>query len=668
VNDSSRKSVTIVGAGVAGLSAALRLAQRGFKVKLYEAGERAGGNLGSTTPDNLDSVPPDSHKQGSEPEALYEVFPHMYADWYNNFFVIMAELGLYRDNRQPDMYGDWCNRYYALMKGLGFIQGDAQYEDDRGPHANTPFQKCERWGYLSDDGSGRYRYVVNDGWILDFWKNLFSGAAAPADVYLSEYAVIDILTQDFFDFTKFRSLQTLNGFLASRWYFTEGMAEIFQSEMVDIWAVNSDVTSAYAYQRFAAYQAARPRPSNWVLDGNPSNMFIDLWVQKLVDLKVEVMLNTTVEGITVEDGKITSICISCVKHPGGKVIELAKGESLIMAVPQSALGELVLKSAKMAATGKAEPKELQETIGYFAPELAAVQNFEVAKLAVLYAAFNRALPDIPECYVALDKSEYALTFIQLPYLARELNVPMVLAIAISEITSLPLDLDDLTREFDRKSVNVLRRQAEKMVLEEFSKYIPIKVEDGDVNWDKTYLKTNATQTLFLNIVGSQANAPKVHYPKIENLYFAVGTKENPITIATLECAVYGGLQAAEALWTRNPESRNNTHMPIEPIVPDSYSLPVIWAWKMAMTPYAAAAKWWSACEDVYGVRAWDLAQASRGFRYSSRRASRGPVDAVREFGNVAVQAMAASLDFWSGMASALLDGRSGRARYGRRRA
>ena len=553
MSDSSCKSVTIVGTGVAGLSAALRLAQRGYKVRLYEAGKRAGGNLGSATSDELDSLTFNSDKLDSEPGVLYEVFPHMYADWFNNFFVIMAELGLYRDNRQPDMYGDLYNRYYALMKALGFIEGDAQYEDDREPNAMTPFQKCERFGYLRPDGSGEYSYIVNDGWILDFWKNLFSGAAAPADIYLADYAVIDMLTQDFEGFTRFGSLQTLNGFLASRWYFTEGLAEIFQGEMMDIWAVNSSVTSAYAYQRFAKYQGARPRPSNWVLDGNPSDVIIEPWVQKLIDLEVEVLLNTTVEGITVKEDKVTKKGkVTCVftkeenpedkKTPKCREITIDERESLILAVPQSALGELVLKSAKMATGTNVDPEDLRETIGSFAPNLAVAQSFEVAKLAVLYVAFTRELPDIPECYVALDNSQYALTFIQVPYLASELDVPMVLAIAISDFISLPLDLDNLTGEFDTKSILVLRRHAEKLVLEEFSKYIPIDVEGGDVNWQKTYLKTNTTQKLFLNIVGSSECAPQVHYPEIENLYFAVGTQENPITVATLECAVYGGTQ------------------------------------------------------------------------------------------------------------------------------
>jgi uncharacterized protein with NAD-binding domain and iron-sulfur cluster len=49
---SDRKSVGIVGAGIAGLTLALELQERGFAVTLYEAAERPGGKAGSTRTSN----------------------------------------------------------------------------------------------------------------------------------------------------------------------------------------------------------------------------------------------------------------------------------------------------------------------------------------------------------------------------------------------------------------------------------------------------------------------------------------------------------------------------------------------------------------------------------------------------------------------------------------
>ena len=86
MNSASGQSVTIVGAGAAGLSAALRLVARGYKVTVYEATGRAGGNAGVTPVSYGDKT------------VNFEVFPHMYGFWYDNFFDIAEnELGLRRD-------------------------------------------------------------------------------------------------------------------------------------------------------------------------------------------------------------------------------------------------------------------------------------------------------------------------------------------------------------------------------------------------------------------------------------------------------------------------------------------------------------------------------------------------------------------------------------------
>ncbi len=59
------------------MSAALRLAERGYSVKLIEANDRLGGNLGSRT--GADGVPLD-------------VYPHMYLNWYRNLWRLLADV------------------------------------------------------------------------------------------------------------------------------------------------------------------------------------------------------------------------------------------------------------------------------------------------------------------------------------------------------------------------------------------------------------------------------------------------------------------------------------------------------------------------------------------------------------------------------------------------
>lgn len=64
-----RPRVTIAGGGIAGLTAALRLAERGYQVKVYEQNSMLGGDLGSRTAPN---------------GVHHDVYPHMYLNWYHN--------------------------------------------------------------------------------------------------------------------------------------------------------------------------------------------------------------------------------------------------------------------------------------------------------------------------------------------------------------------------------------------------------------------------------------------------------------------------------------------------------------------------------------------------------------------------------------------------------
>ena len=69
--------VTIAGGGLAGLSAALRLAERGYRVSLYESKSALGGNVAS--------------RHVGE-RVWLDVYPHMYLNWYHNFWALLADV------------------------------------------------------------------------------------------------------------------------------------------------------------------------------------------------------------------------------------------------------------------------------------------------------------------------------------------------------------------------------------------------------------------------------------------------------------------------------------------------------------------------------------------------------------------------------------------------
>ena len=61
-------SVAVIGGGIAGITAAIKLKDKGYHVTLFEKAEFLGGNLSSNSLD-----------QNNKP---FEVYPHIFGDWY----------------------------------------------------------------------------------------------------------------------------------------------------------------------------------------------------------------------------------------------------------------------------------------------------------------------------------------------------------------------------------------------------------------------------------------------------------------------------------------------------------------------------------------------------------------------------------------------------------
>ena len=159
--------------------------------------------------------------------------------------------------------------------------------------------------------------------------------------------------------------------------------------------------------------------------------------------------------------------------------------------------------------------------------------------------------------------------------------------------------------------------ATRLILNEFRRYVPINL-DSDVDWDNTFFQPNLEQKLFINQVGSQHWCTKVRYSEIHNLYFAGNTGENPVTIATVESAVYSGLLAAQAVVAQNRSAAGQTPVPITAL--EAYPAPLLFAWKVMLSPYAALAKLW--------VEADALRKDAMAARTEARR-SRGSARRVR---------------------------------------
>ncbi len=566
-----RPSVTIVGGGIAGLTAALRLSQRGCNVTIIEREPQLGGNLGGTPSDN----------------TIYEVYPHMFGHWYENFWDLIKDVGLIRER---------------------------------------DFERRPECGFLEKGQFPNYKLLADNGSVKTWLQNLLSGILPVPDMFLAAYAIIDLLTEDFSD-NDFFSMQTLNGFLVTRPYATETIAKFYQLLVMNIWSVDSSLTSVEAFQSFAKYQLRQPTPQCWVLTDNSYEQLIVPLQNKLLELGCKIKTSTTVDGVTVKEGKVVKISYSTSLDDLKTESKLEEVENLILAVTPNAVARLVKSAASVVAKEEqtfSERIEIEEgPIVRSVPQLANTRRLSSEPIPVLYVTFKKKLPNIPRYYVALVDSTYSLTFVKVESLSEQYG-KTVLAIAASNFDSLPVKLENSLDEemYERltKALDKDKKEATYLILKQFNEYVPFKLgycwgdTESEVEWDdkktffyldrkRTFLRSNTNHRLFINKVGSRQAQPKPTYPAIQNLYFAGDTCINPIVIATVESAVYSGLQAAQALWQnlqKQGTALSNSH-PIEIKDPEVYPLGLLFAWKIMLAPYAVLAKCWADADDYVNV-------------------------------------------------------------------
>ena len=252
--------VAVAGGGLAGLTAALRLSQRGYQVTLYDDKPFLGGNAASH-----------DHVHDEVDDGVYhDVYPHMYSNFYLNFWdIVQNDLGLRRD------------------------------ESPR-----TDFEARNSFKFLRP-GETQYRELKNAGSLSALWGNLFSGIAPPLDMYLWSYSMLDLLAHDFHK----RGIlsQSVNGYVRSRPCATERVAALHDFVVMVIWSVHSTGTSVSSYRNFLLQAFGNLSPLLWLLKGSLETKIIRPWEKKLTDLGCKIHKQTRVEQISVDGGRISGM-------------------------------------------------------------------------------------------------------------------------------------------------------------------------------------------------------------------------------------------------------------------------------------------------------------------------------------------------------------------------
>jgi predicted NAD/FAD-dependent oxidoreductase len=543
--------VTVAGGGIAGMTVALRLAQRGCDVTLYEVKNVLGGNLASGLPDEQPQLP----TLATERKLEFDVYPHMYQAWYGNFWKLLNDSGVKVDfkNEKPEFvqgFTPFCS-FYQLRKKRRLRQ---RYEQD---HATLT----------------KLTYPYSTGYLLE---NLASDVIDPVNMFAAGYASIDLQAERMRPTVRLRNM-SLTGYLNSRTYLSQAAIDAYETFIARVWGVPAYLVSAADYRTYAAYCYGAAEEASWLSCGPAGETIIDP-IERAFSAAtgtVTVVRETRVAEITCQPGqpgRVTAIHLEetafspelgeWVKKAGSTLRE-EPVETLVLALPPKPL-------ARVARAGEPGTRLVDAL-----PRLHELARVQTERMPMLHLPFERKLDDprIPREPVALYGSMLSLSYTDISKTREDqpfkdtFSDRTVLAVSCSEPFMLPGDTDDNSEA----------------IIKELKQYLPFKKSDLDaVN---VHYRDNADVQLSLNEIGTNTWRPQTRPDEVENLFFAGDFCENDFGITTVEAAVATGLAAANAVLTAS--GKDPFPVTIPATLPDADFLTMRYAWRAAA--YAAHA-------------------------------------------------------------------------------
>jgi zeta-carotene desaturase len=546
--------VTIVGAGIAGMSAALRLAERGYEVSIFERNSFVGGKFRAV--------------EWKQSKAFHEHSYHMFLNWYHNFFEIADAIGV-RDE----------------------------------------FLALERVKFLREGDFPKMTELVNFGALSTVPQNLLSGVLSIPDMFLYMYSVIDLLGTPMKQ-NRYQDLISVNAFASTRPYATEASVGMYDEYLAKTFAIASYLTSAKTFQTFLEYGAYTPTPLYWALIGDSFNKFLHPLQLRLEKLGVKFNFNHQATELALDaDGNVSSVIFEKLHDFSPSLSEITWNEfrvkfrkdeseketvnldgSLILAVPHEALSDLLSPAILNRSPHLGEVEKLLSV------PMASVHLHLKDKFSSRLRTMRKKLPPEP---VVLLNSNYKLSFVANSSLWPD-SKGTYLNIVASD--SRPLGHLLAPIEFTSDGRNQVPAQlsietpvtALDHILHEFRSFVPF--EDDEIDIERLEIDRNAGRELFINDVGSWQWRPQAK-TRIKNLFLAGDYVKHTIDVVCLEGAVVSGLEAAELV-----RRRHGKGAPIKILAPKRYPYAAFWPYKLFLAPYAASAKVWSFCNELMGKR------------------------------------------------------------------
>ncbi len=494
-------AVTIAGGGLSGLTAAMRLAERGYQITLYEQKSWLGGNLGSRPMDDGEYL---------------DVYPHMYLDWYANFWALLESA-----TKQP--------------KEARFM----------------PFSSVKQ---LSKKAFPKFASLTDMYSPWHMIQNMFSGIGPPADMFVFGYASIDLLAEKYNPTISLDNVD-VNAFLNTRPYMTQAASDAFDSFITRVWAIPSYLASAPDFRRYLEYSILRPDPAFWLPTASAFTQVIDPLVKALEALGVNIVTNTAITGVSCARKRVTEIGLRTTSYdhatgmwvpvPGSDRTE--KVANLLLAVPAGTLSTLVRTPVTAG----------DQTVVEEAPDIAGIVRSTgdagAHHLPVLHPQVGGRPQGAGRAVWARSSASPSPTSPRHgPTCPRSRAGP-----SWPCPRRTPSALPGTTTYADAQAI--LLELAEYLPFRPGTRW----GESPDIDWEHTRYEANADSQLFINQTGTDAWRPDASSSHISNIYLAGDFCNNNIGMTTIESAVTAGLEAAKVIVHRNRHGHPVTIIPPE---------------------------------------------------------------------------------------------------------
>ena len=276
-----QSEVIIIGGGLAGMAAGLRLAERGYAVSIVEMSDRLGGKAGAA-----------KHAEDFD-EHGYHIFPA----WYSNANRLAEELRIFHN------FVD-CEDFFQLKAG-------------EFPRFKN-FKNITSWRYL--------------------WTNLTSGVLPFFEAFLFYYAALDLMSQPY-SYRAQLDQVTVTGFLRSRFYRTDHVATQFQELMLKGISVPTYEVSAMTMRNVMRFWVRSPVPMHRILKGDLQTFWIDPFAKRMQELGCTFQTSQKLKRLEVGNGRVVRLHFE--DRDGNATVREVGDARVVLAVPLEKAVQLI---------------------------------------------------------------------------------------------------------------------------------------------------------------------------------------------------------------------------------------------------------------------------------------------------------------------------------------